>query len=102
MPQSKSNKKKRQAKRVLALPDLEHAKAAVLNSLTSASGQRTYDHGSASSLPDTVRSPASRLTAPSWCGTGFTSNNVGMHLQRSTFGSPRFAAWRTKLQTPVS
>jgi len=31
-------------KRVLALPDLEHAKAAVLNSLTSASGQRTYDH----------------------------------------------------------
>jgi hypothetical protein len=28
----------------LALPDLEQAKAAVLNSLTSASGQRTYDH----------------------------------------------------------
>jgi hypothetical protein len=32
------------AKRVLGLPDLEHAKTAVLNSLTSASGQRTYDH----------------------------------------------------------
>jgi len=31
-------------KRVLALPDLEHAKTAVLNSLPSASGQRTYDH----------------------------------------------------------
>jgi integrase len=31
-------------KRALALPDLEHAKTAVLNSLTSASGQRTYDH----------------------------------------------------------
>jgi integrase len=30
--------------RVLALPDLEQSKAAVLNSLTSASGQRTYDH----------------------------------------------------------
>jgi hypothetical protein len=28
----------------LALPDLEQAKAAMLNSLTSASGQRTYDH----------------------------------------------------------
>ncbi len=27
-----------------APPDLEHAKTAVLNSLTSASGQRTYDH----------------------------------------------------------
>jgi len=42
-PKSKSRKKK-QPKRVLALPDLEQAKAAVLNSLTSASGQRTYDH----------------------------------------------------------
>jgi site-specific recombinase XerD len=43
MPKSKSRKRK-QPKRVLALPDLEHAKVAVLNSLTSASGQRTYDH----------------------------------------------------------
>ena len=31
-------------KRVLALPDLEQSKAAELNSLTSSSGQRTYDH----------------------------------------------------------
>ena len=37
-------RKKRPPKRVLALPDLEHAKTAVLNSLTSVSGQRTYDH----------------------------------------------------------
>ena len=29
---------------MLALPDLEHAKTAVLNSLSSASGQRTYEH----------------------------------------------------------
>ena len=43
MPKSKSRKKK-PPKRGLALPDLEHAKTAVLNSLTSASGQRTYDH----------------------------------------------------------
>jgi len=43
MPRSKSRRKK-SPKRVLALPDLEHAKTAVLNSLTSASGQRTYDH----------------------------------------------------------
>jgi hypothetical protein len=28
----------------MALPDLEHAKAAVLNSLSSLSGQRAYDH----------------------------------------------------------
>jgi integrase len=36
--------RKKAPKRVLALPDLEQSKAAVLNSLTSASGQRTYDH----------------------------------------------------------
>jgi integrase len=43
MLKSKSRKKK-PPKRVLALPDLEHAKTAVLNNLTSASGQRTYEH----------------------------------------------------------
>ena len=40
----RKNQKKRPPKWVLALPDLEHAKTAVLNSLTSASGQRTYDY----------------------------------------------------------
>ena len=43
MPKSKSRKKKT-PKRILALPDLEQTKAAVLDSLTSASAQRTYDH----------------------------------------------------------
>ena len=43
MPTSKSRKRK-PPKRVLALPDLEHAKTAVLNSLSSASGQRTHEH----------------------------------------------------------
>lgn len=43
MPDRKT-KKKKAPKRVLALPDLEYAKAAVQNSLTSTSGQRTYDH----------------------------------------------------------
>jgi integrase len=41
---SKSREKKRSPKRVLALPDLEQSKAAVLNSLTSKSGQRSYGH----------------------------------------------------------
>src|SRR5215813_6902040 len=39
----KSRKKKRPPKRVLALPDLEQSKTAVLNTLTSKSGQRSYD-----------------------------------------------------------
>jgi integrase len=42
MPRSK--RRKRPPKRVLALPDLEQTKSAVINSLTSKSGQRTYDH----------------------------------------------------------
>lgn len=40
---SKLRKQKRPPKRVLALPDLEQSKAAVLNTLTSTSGQRSYD-----------------------------------------------------------
>jgi hypothetical protein len=44
MPQTTPRKRKKAPKRILALPDLEHAKSAVLNGLTSTSGQRTYDH----------------------------------------------------------
>ena len=40
----KTRRKRKSPKRVLALPDLEQAKSAVLNTLTSKSGQRTYDH----------------------------------------------------------
>ncbi len=38
------SRNKRSPKRVLALPDLEQAKSVVLNTLTSVSGQRMYDH----------------------------------------------------------
>ena len=37
-------KRKHTPKHVLKLPDLEQLKSAVLNSLTSRSSQRTYDH----------------------------------------------------------
>ncbi len=41
---AKSKNRKRTPKHVLKLPDLEQSKSAVLNSLTSQSSQRTYDH----------------------------------------------------------
>ena len=41
---SQSRRKRSSAKSVLRLPDLEHAKAAVLNSLTCPDGQRGYRH----------------------------------------------------------
>ena len=37
-------KRKRNPKTILKLPDLEQSKSAVLNSLTSRSSQRSYDH----------------------------------------------------------
>src|ERR1700733_6337147 len=40
---SQSRRRKQSPKHILALPDLEQSKAAVLNSLTSKSGQRSYD-----------------------------------------------------------
>jgi len=43
MAKSKTNRK-RTPKHVLKLPDHEQSKSAVLNSLTSQSSQRTYDH----------------------------------------------------------
>jgi hypothetical protein len=38
------SKRKRAPKAVLKLPDLEQSKSAVLNSLTSSSSKRSYDH----------------------------------------------------------
>src|SRR5271165_3986440 len=38
------NKRKHSPKTILKLPDLEQSKSAVLNSLTSRSSQRLYDH----------------------------------------------------------
>src|SRR6516225_5660075 len=55
-PMSKPRKKKRSPKRVLALPDLEQAKTAVLNTLTSKSGQRSYDRAITDSSIGTVQS----------------------------------------------
>ena len=81
MSKSKSRKKKT-PKRVLALPDREHAKTAVLNSLTSASGQRTYEHAIREFVTWYCSEPRSRSTAP-WCfDTGFTSNNADMRRPR--------------------
>jgi len=44
MARNAKSKRKRVPKTVLKLPDLEQSKSAVLNSLTSPSSQRSYDH----------------------------------------------------------
>ena len=69
---SKSRRKKRPPKRVLALPDLEQSKAAVLNTLTSKSGQRSdrmwVDSSSTSDLRrfGARRVEEGRLTGTYW------------------------------------
>ena len=50
-----SRRKRTTTKSVLRLPDLEHAKAAVLNSLTSLDAQRVIVTPSMSSLTGVVR-----------------------------------------------
>ena len=44
MTRTAKSKRKKHPKTVLKLPDLEQSKSAVLNSLTSPSSQRSYDH----------------------------------------------------------
>ena len=55
-----SRTKRTTTKSVLRLPDLEHAKAAVLNSLTSLDAQRGYRHAIMNSLTQNRASGAAR------------------------------------------
>ena len=64
---SKPRKKRRPSKRVLALPDLEQSKAAVLNSLTSKSGQRSYDRAITDFVDWYCSEPRLAFNAPSFC-----------------------------------
>ena len=103
MPKSKSRKKK-SPKRILALPDLEHAKTAVLNSLTSTSGQRTYDHAIREFVAWYARNRAWRSTGR-WCSaTAFISNNgyapATINLQLAAVRRVAYEAADTGLLSP--
>ena len=71
---SKPRKKKRQPKRVPALPDLEQSKASVLNSLTSESGQRTYDHAISEFVDWYCSEPRLAFNRTVACATGSISS----------------------------
>ena len=98
----KSRKKKRPPKRVLALPDLEQSKTAVLNTLTSKSGQRSYDRAITVSSIGTVPSRALRSTALWSCDTGFISNRSSMQPQQLIFVWPRSDVSHLKPPIPGS
>ena len=86
------SQKKQAPKRTLVLPDLEQAKSAVLNSLSSASGQRTYSHAIDEFVGWYCSEPRLAFNRPSCCGTASTSNNARMPPPPSTSDWPRCVA----------
>ena len=101
MPHTRPLTRKKTPKRVLALPDLEQTKTAVLNSLTSASGQRTYDHA----IREFV---AWYCSEPRLAFNRTVVLRYRIHLEQRGYAPAtinlrlaRFVAWRTRLPTPA-
>jgi hypothetical protein len=97
----KHRRKRRPPKRSLALPGLEQTKSAVLNSLTSKSGQRTYDHAINEFSTGTAQNHDSLSIARLFFDTGSTWNSGTSLQQRSIFAWPRLGAWRTRQLIPA-
>jgi len=77
MKQKPSSRRRRNStKSVLRLPDLEHAKAAVLNSLNSADAKRGYRHAIDEFVTGIVRNPAWPSTGSWSCAIALISNHV--------------------------
>jgi hypothetical protein len=101
MLKSKSRKKKA-PKRVLAFPDLEHAKTAVLSSLTAASGQRTYDHAICEFVAWSCSEPRLAFNRTVVLQYRIHLEQRHMRQPRSIFAPPPSGASRTRRPTPAS
>jgi hypothetical protein len=95
-------KRKRAPKSVLKLPDLEQSKSAVLNSLTSPSSQRTYDHANREFIDLYCSEPRLHSIRPWLPGTGSLSNSSSMHQRQSIFVWPLSGGWLMRLLMVVS
>jgi hypothetical protein len=96
MPHPTSRRRKKVPKRVLALPDLEQVKSAVLSSLTSRSGQRTDDHAIREFVAWYCSEPRLAFNRTASSGIGFISSSRSTHPRRSTSGWRLCAASRTR------
>ena len=94
--------KKRNPKAILKLPDLEQSKNAVLNSLSSMSSRRSYDHAIRDFIDWYCSEP--RLSFNRTVVTRYESlwNSAGMPRRGSISGLPQFAGWQTKHLTAAS
>lgn len=84
---SQPRKRKRSPKQTLALPDLEQSKEAVLNSLTSKSGQRSYDRSITDFVDWYCSEPRLSFNRTVFSGTGSSSNRSAMLRARLICGS---------------
>lgn len=102
MARNAKSKRKRAAKTVLKLPDLEQSKSAVLNSLTSPSSQRSYDHAIREFIDWYCSEP--RLAFNKTVVTRYRTSlsSVITLPRRLTLGWRPSAAWPTGLQTAAS
>jgi hypothetical protein len=89
-------KEKRLTKHVLALPDLEESKAAVLNSLTSKSGQRTYDRAITDFVEWYCSEPRLSFDRTVVLQYRIFSNRSAMLLRRSICGSQPYGVSPSK------
>src|SRR5215475_4793033 len=96
-----SRRKRTTTKSVLRLPDLEHAKAAVLNSLTSLDAQRGYRHAIDEFVDWYCSEP--RLAFNRIVALRYRSHLESRQLApaRSTYASVRYVAWPTRQPTAV-
>ena len=102
MKQKPSSRRKRNiAKSVLRLPDLEHAKAAVLNSLNSTDAKRGYCHAIDEFVDWIVRNHAWPSTGSWSCAIALISNRVNSPLARLICVLAPCAGSPTKLPTVV-
>ena len=83
-------------KTVLRLPDLDQAKSAVLNSLTSADAQRGYRHAIDEFVEWYCSEPGSRSAERLSSVIEFTSNLATSLQGRSIFAWVPCVAWRTR------
>jgi hypothetical protein len=93
----RSRVKRKKAKTVLRLPDLEHAKAAVLNSLTSADAQRGYRHAIDEFVDWYCSEPVWHSIGSLSYGTGVIWNPGNWLQEPSTCAWALFGGSRTKL-----
>jgi hypothetical protein len=97
-----SRRKRTTTKSVLRLPDLEHAKAAVLNSLTSLDAQRGYRHAIDEFVDWYCSEPRLALNRIVVLAIGLISNPVNLHLAPSIYVSVSCAGLHTRPPTAVS